>query len=190
MSTPRPSELVSGEGKLAIGWIRSASLGLGLLCALGASPLLAQEVANDPNPAWVTAVLGDEAAALGAFMCEVDVQMDRWSAVCFHPSLAEMRDVGRTLEPGPDFDVRLCRALDSLGSEVPTGSIEVYASGPLRDGQSLPDSVTIYRLLYTPHATEANLGVVDENPGDGSPWLHHAGECTAHVMWSERRALE
>lgn len=153
--------------------------------------LVAQEVEAEANLPWMTAVLGVEAAESGAFVCEATVEANRWSGVCYHPALAAMRGVQETIEPGPNFDARLCRALSQRGEEVPLGSVEVYASGELRGGRSRPDSVTVYRLLYFPKATVADLGVAGKDPEDGSPWLHHEGECTAHVMWSERRtALE
>lgn len=153
----------------------------------GGHSLAAQEAETEASPSWAATILGAEAAASGAFVCEATVDGNRWSGVCFQPALATMLNVQETIELGPNFDARLCRALKQRGEEVPLGSTEVYAAGELREGRSLPDSLTVYHLLYFPDATEADLGVTKEDPGDGSPWLHHEGECTAHVMWSERR---
>lgn len=138
---------------------------------------------------WVRAVLGDDAAASGAFACESSLDGSRWSATCLHPSLRTLHAVEDSVEPGPAFRATVCRALKDRGYTAPNGALEVSASGVVRAGRQLPDSATVYFLLYVPFTTEATLAVTATDPGSGAPWLHQAGTCTAHVMWSERRAV-
>ena len=45
--------------------------------------------------------------------------------------------------------------------------------------------MVVYHLLYFPFATEASIGIPDEERSQGAPWLHLAGTCQAHVMWTE-----
>ena len=155
--------------------------------ALGASarPAIAAQDAG-----WAAKLVGNEAAAANELICATtSTRADRWSAACYQPALAAMREIAADLEPGPDFDERLCRAMAARREAMPRGAIETTASGAIAEGSAWPDSITVYRLLYLPFATETELGVPDEDPEDGSPWLHQAGLCTAHVMWSERRAF-
>jgi hypothetical protein len=88
--------------------------------------------------------------------------------VCFHPSLGAVRAAERAAERGPAFREHVCRILDREGHATPHGAMEVSASGLVRDGQGLPDSVTVYHLLYVPFATAATVGIPDQAPGSGA----------------------
>jgi len=37
------------------------------------------------------------------------------------------------------------------------------------------------------YGTSASLELTDQELVPGTPWIHHAGTCDAHVMWSEVR---
>jgi len=80
----------------------------------------------------------------------------------------------------------LCQADEA--ADPPTGLLEISASVAIPSEGQLADSMTVYHLLYTPNETSASLGLRDDDPRAGAAWLHHAGSCNAHVMWSERRA--
>ncbi|NIR75954.1 MAG: hypothetical protein GWO12_12730 [Gemmatimonadetes bacterium] len=73
--------------------------------------------------------------------------------------------------------------------EIPERAYMVDASGRLDSDESAPDSVVVCHLLQLPYATEESVGLTDEEPTPGAPWLHHAGTCDAHVMWSETRVF-
>ena len=158
------------------------------VACLAAQQPIAERSVPTSEP-WVISVLGERAAGSGAFQCRERTRDVSWSGTCHTAALAPLLEIERSVEPGPDFGERVCRLMEQAGEEIPPGTMEIVASGDLPEGGSLPDSVEVYRLLYHPYATEATLGVSEVDLEDGTPWLHDAGECTAHVMWSDRRAL-
>lgn len=83
------------------------------------------------------------------------------------------------------FRERLCREVDGSDLAIPAGAMEITANLPLGSEGDYSHSMTVYHLLWTPGHTTATLGVSDEDPGEGRPFLHQAGTCGAHVMWSE-----
>ncbi len=89
---------------------------------------------------------------------------------------------------GAAFREELCTRVEAEAADPPTGLLEISASVAIPSEGQLADSMTVYHLLYTPNETSASLGLRDDDPGAGAPWLHNAGSCNAHVMWSERRA--
>jgi hypothetical protein len=127
----------------------------------------------------------------GTFLCASDVSSPaRISMVCHHRVLDERLKLERELSresglQGSAFRERLCREVASRGLEVPNGAMEITASLPQNDDGSYPAEMTVYHLLWLPDQNAATLGVTDEDPGEGRPWLHQAGSCGAHVMWSE-----
>lgn len=87
---------------------------------------------------------------------------------------------------GSEARRRLSEELAAGRLSVPAGSLEISASGPLDANGDPPASLDAWFLLYFPHANSATLGVTDEDPGDGQPWLHHAGTAEAPIMWRMR----
>lgn len=125
------------------------------------------------------------------FLCVSDATTpQRLSMVCHHRVLEERLRFERRLRVetglgGDAFRERLCAEVARRRWQVPNGAMEITAS-LTRDGAGRPAAeMTVYHLLWFPHSTTATLGVVDEDPGGGRPFLHHAGTCGAHVMWSE-----
>lgn len=161
-----------------------------LLGVLAPATISAQKAAadrtGDPSR-WERALLGDRASSSGAFTCEAKTNDGQWSATCLHASLTALRTAETAAGSAADFETRVCRMLARQHATVPVGAMELSASGSLRSGQTVPDSVNVYYLVYLPLQTTASLAITDSDPGDGKPWLHHAGTCMAHVMWSEVR---
>lgn len=129
-----------------------------------------------------------------AFVCETDRPGDdRFSIACYHESLRRVRALEQRLAAegfsGPEFGERLCAKVGELGLSIPHGALELTASATATSGV-LPDSVVVHHLLYFPNATEASIGVRDEDVPPGGPWLHKAGTCQAHVMWHDTRYLK
>ena len=131
----------------------------------------------------------------GPFLCVSDVSSsDRISMVCHHHVLEARLRFERALRretglSGGAFRERLCEEVVGSSLDVPIGSMEITASLARDEGGSYEDEMTVYHLLWVPEATSATLGVPDEDPGDGRPFLHQASTCGAHVMWSKPVAV-
>lgn len=130
----------------------------------------------------------------GHFVCIGDPPGDgRLNVVCHHESLGPVLSHQRSLSEGglrgKAFQERLCRDVRSGIVEMPDRAYMLDASAALKPDGSLPDSVTVYHMLQLPYATEGSAGISDEELVPGKPWLHHAGTCDAHLMWSEKRAV-
>ena len=128
------------------------------------------------------------------FFCVSDSSRPgRVSLNCHHETLQEQLALERKIAKeglrGEEFRRRLCKQADARGVVVPHGATEISASISLESDGTLPPEMTVYYLMYMPQATTISIGIVDEDPGDGSPWLHMAGTCQAHVMWSEQRPI-
>ncbi len=128
----------------------------------------------------------------GPFLCVVDVNnAARLSLNCHDrkliPLLRLEREVGAAGLRGAAFREELCTRVEAEAADQPTGLLEISASVGISSEGQLADSMTVYHLLYMPNETSASLGLRDDGPGAGAPWLHNAGSCNAHVMWSERR---
>ena len=128
------------------------------------------------------------------FICVSDSSRPgRVSLNCHHETLEEQIKLEGAIAKegfrGKEFTQRLCERAEARGFTVPDGAIEISASIKLESDGSLPHEMTVYYLMYLPQATTTTLGIVDEDPGGGSPWLHMAGSCQAHVMWSEARPI-
>lgn len=124
------------------------------------------------------------------FICSSDDQRPgRMGLICLHPSLAAMnaleRDVASKGLRGDAFRAELCGRAETSGAIPPNGTLEISASVGVEADGSFEPSMTVYHLLWVPHATTQTIGIEDEDPGDGSAWLHLAGTCQSHVMWSE-----
>lgn len=128
----------------------------------------------------------------GPFLCVSDSSpARRISLICHHRILEERLRFERELRQvtwlqGAAFTTRLCREVEARGMEVPDGAMEITASVAVLADGSIDPAATVYRLLWLPFATTASIGVPSEDPGQGRPWVHQAGSCGAHVMWSER----
>ena len=114
--------------------------------------------------------------------------------VCHHHVLGERLRFERELRRdtglrGDAFRERLCTEVASRGLEIPAGAMEITASLAQSEEGMSADEMTVYHLLWTPGQTTETIGVVDTDPGEGEPWLHHAGTCGAHVMWSQQIPL-
>ena len=127
----------------------------------------------------------------GRFLCVSDVSSPaRVSMVCHHHVLEERLRFERGLRAetglrGSAYRERLCREVASRGMEVPDGAMEITASLGRNEDGTYAREMTVYHLLWLPHQTGETTGVIDEDPDDGTPWLHQAGTCGAHVMWSQ-----
>lgn len=127
----------------------------------------------------------------GRFLCISDVSSaQRLSMVCHHRVLEERLRFERELSrqtglQGQAFRERLCDEIAERGWSVPDGAMEITASLARTDDGSYAREMTVYHLLWLPHQTVESTGVVGEDPGNGRPFLHQAGTCGAHVMWSE-----
>ncbi len=129
------------------------------------------------------------------FVCVGDVPGDnRFAIACYHESLEHLRSLERELSAqglrGATFRERLCAEVAKHDAPVANGALELTASGVVAGGASIPDSMVVYQLLYFPHATEASIGIPDEELPAGAPWLHLAGTCQAHIMWKETRYFD
>ncbi len=131
----------------------------------------------------------------GPFVCVSDASAsDRLSMVCHHHVLQERLRFERQLAretglQGAAFRAHLCSEVADRGLDVPKGAMEITASLARGESGGLPSEMTVYHLLWLPHETTESTGVTDVDPGEGKPWLHQAGTCGAHVMWSERIAV-
>ena len=131
----------------------------------------------------------------GRFLCVSDASTPtRLSMVCHHHVLEQRLRFERELSRetglrGSAYRERLCREVASRGMEVPNGAMEITVSLGRNEDGTYAREMTVYRLLWLPHQTGETSGVTDEDPGDGKPWLHEAGTCGAHVMWSEAIAV-
>lgn len=130
----------------------------------------------------------------GPFVCISDVSHPgRLSFLCHHRVLDRQLDLERELRrngvTGADFRLRRCEEARARNIEVPNGAMEIMASLAVDSTGTLADEMTVYHLLWLPHATGASSGVVEVDPGQGAPFLHQAGSCGAHVMWSEVRRV-
>jgi hypothetical protein len=127
----------------------------------------------------------------GPFICVSDASNSRTlSMVCHHRVLEERLQLERALSRetglrGEAFTTRLCEEVASRHLDVPNGAMEITASLMRQPDGLLAREMTIYHLLWLPFATDASAGVPAEDPGEGHPWLHQAGTCGAHVMWSD-----
>lgn len=128
----------------------------------------------------------------GRFLCVSDASVTgRLSMVCHHHVLEERLRFERELRRetglrGDAFRERLCNEVSGRELEIPAGAMEITASLARDDDGVYADEMTVYHLLWLPTHTAETIGVVDEDPGKGQPWLHQAGTCGAHVMWSEQ----
>lgn len=131
----------------------------------------------------------------GRFLCVSDTSgAERISMVCHHHVLEERLRFERELRRetglrGAAFRERLCGEVAGRGLEIPAGAMEITASLAQSAEGKYADEMTVYHLLWTPGQTAETIGVVDTDPGEGEPWLHQAGTCGAHVMWSEQIPL-
>ncbi|MEM7416222.1 MAG: hypothetical protein AAF389_12035 [Gemmatimonadota bacterium] len=129
----------------------------------------------------------------GPFVCVSDASNpNRISVLCHHKTLDGLMLLKERLRAesglrGSDFRALLCERVGPAGVVAPAGAMEIMGSLP-RTATGYASEMTVTRLLYVPFETTIGLGIADEDPGDGRPWLHHAGTCGAHVMWSEVRS--
>ena len=127
----------------------------------------------------------------GQFLCVSDASSaQRLSMVCHHHVLEQRLRFERELSratglQGEAFRERLCREITARGWSVPDGAMEITASLARTKDGSYAREMTVYHLLWLPHQTVESTGVVGKDPGNGRPFLHQAGTCGAHVMWSE-----
>lgn len=130
----------------------------------------------------------------GGFICVADsTDQGRLSINCHHEAVHEMflleREVTAAGFRGDGFRTEICRRGEVRGVTVADGSLEIMTSLAIQPDGSLAEEATVYHLLWFPHETTESLGIADTDPGDGAPWLHRAGTCQAHVMWSETRRM-
>ncbi len=126
------------------------------------------------------------------FTCVADTPGDdRFVVSCYHESLGPFLDRMRALRAsglaGSAARERTCAEVSSGRLPMPKRAYNLSASGPLVPDSDVPDSLLVYHLLQIPFATEASEGITDEEHVAGQPWLHHAGTCDAHIMWSETK---
>ena len=132
---------------------------------------------------------------MGHFLCVSDASSPaRLSMVCHHHVLEQRLRFERELRVdtglrGSAYRERLCSEVAGRGWEVPNGAMEITASLGRNEDGTYAHEMTVYHLLWLPNQTEETTGVSDEDPGDDSPWLHQAGTCGAHVMWSNAIAV-
>ena len=128
----------------------------------------------------------------GAVECIADPPGDhRLSLICYHKSigafLAHQRLIAKLDLDKDEYWRRVCGDVERGVIAVPDRAYVLSASAGLPPDGATPDSITVYHLLQLPYATEEALGLTDEELVPGTPWIHHAGNCDAHVMWSEVR---
>ena len=131
----------------------------------------------------------------GAFLCVSDTSpSDRISMVCHHRILEDRLRYERELRArtglsGAAFRERLCEEVTGSHLDVPPGAMEILSSLQRGEDGDYADAMTVYHLLWTPGENATTIGVTDEDPGEGRPFLHQSGTCGAHVMWSEVRPV-
>lgn len=134
-------------------------------------------------------VVGREGS--GDWICRGDsAGDDQLSLNCYTRSMAAVLDRQRQLQgQGMESDAvreQIDREARSGQLSLPQAGAEIYASGPLSPDGGLPETLSVYHLVYVPFATSESIGVSDLEPDDPAvPFLHHAGTHEAHVMWSE-----
>ncbi len=127
----------------------------------------------------------------GRFLCVSDASTPaRLSMVCHHHVLEERLRFERELRRktglrGAAYRERLCDEVVSRALEVPYGAMEITATLTTTEDGTYESEMTVYHLIWLPRESTETIGVVDQDPGDGKPWLHQSGTCGAHVMWSE-----
>lgn len=131
----------------------------------------------------------------GAFVCVSDMTTaPRLSLGCHHQTLDRQlgleRELSRSGLKGAEFRRRRCEEAEARKIDVPNGAMEISASLPVDSTGTPAAEMTVWYLLWLPHATAASEGVPDTDPGDGRPFLHQAETCSAHVMWSEVRPVD
>ena len=116
---------------------------------------------------------------------------DNLSLLCYHksmgPFLKHQRRMASRGLAGEAFWERVCGDVEVGMVEVPDQAYVLSASARLSTDGTPPDSIVVYHLLQLPYATGDSLGLPEEEVVPGAPWIHHAGNCDAHVMWSEVR---
>ncbi len=130
----------------------------------------------------------------GPLECIGDQPGDAVFAVqCYHRTLAPFVAHEAVLSAqgvsGSAFRERVCRDVEAGAVALPDRGYLMTASGARPGPTRLPDSVMVYHFLYLPFATEASVGLPASEVAPGQPWLHHAGSCSAHLMWSETRRV-
>lgn len=127
----------------------------------------------------------------GRFLCVSDTtNPQRLSMVCHHRVLEDRLRFERHLASetglrGDAFRERLCAEVEQRRWDVPDGAMEITASVTRDEDGTYAQEMTVYHLLWLPGETTETVGVTDEDPGNGRPYLHHGGSCGAHVMWSD-----
>jgi hypothetical protein len=120
-------------------------------------------------------------------VCRLSFPRDRVGVNCHDARLANYLQKKTALLAGGLDGAQARRQIDvavKAGSlELPPGALEVAGSGPR--GDLTPNEIVIRgnHFLYFPFATAAKSGLPEEDPGDGRPWLHYAGQAEAHLMW-------
>ena len=119
--------------------------------------------------------------------CRIRLVRERLAVNCHHAVLTAMLDRADELNrEGADGKT----ALAALAADVhqgtvaiPTGAVEVTASGEVPSEGEVPDRMRGWYFVYFPFSTPDDLSVSETPDGSGAPYLHFAGTAKAHLMW-------
>jgi len=113
---------------------------------------------------------------------------ERYQVVCYHNSMEPFMARGRELRAQGvrDRDVDSVRNADVMAGRIQLPSVAslVSLNGGTYDAttNALHGARPLY-VVYLPFATEASTGI-PAMPVPGKPWLMHAGQPGAHVMYA------
>lgn len=182
------------------GGLGVAMMALGLVSSTGAAQVTERQVAAalqllPPDVRDGAAVLVQDGSTFrtlrqgsGVWACRVwTVRDERLAANCHHQVLEALLNRSSALNEeglrGTAVFEALARDVANGTLTVPSGAVEINASGAIPHPDSVPEVMTGNHFLYFPFATPAEVGIPDQPGADGQPWLHYAGTAKAHLMW-------
>jgi hypothetical protein len=152
------------------------------LSLLPADARAGAEVQFEAEDGWVVHRSGDN-----GWTCRISTPTDGLAAKCYHSVLTGKIELEAKLYaeglPSPQVREHMAVMLENGTLSIPPGSVEITGSGDLGDGVDVPATLSGYYFVYFPFETAKTFGVPGADPGEGRPWLHHAGTADAHLMW-------
>ncbi len=122
----------------------------------------------------------------GIMTCRAnDPHSERFQVVCYHNSMEEFMARGRELRAEGVTAVDSVRNADVLAGRVhlpPVASLYSLNGGTYDPATNTIRGARPLYVVYLPFATEASTGI-STVPLPGKPWLMHAGQPGAHIMY-------
>ncbi len=131
--------------------------------------------------------LEERRAGTNGWTCWVERFGERFGGNCHHraldPFLSRKRALSSAPLEGESPAATLAREHQEGRLGIPEGSLEITGYGSVGE-DGLPAVLSGRFFLYFPYARGSDLGLPEEAPAEGAPWVHEAGTVQAHVMWS------